>query len=172
MLATERVLFKQRAEVKDMKRKLNIKDDDEDLINQKVRLIVYSMPFRPNIDQRAAQEKANGCATVAASKGGSARYGTEAWHPNPRRLAVAGRCSSREGERNPAGHQSQHRKAYQVERGLCGFHQSSSITLARADIRTFFSSRHHNATADSTILGFFRKYAGFTDGYRGSYVVP
>jgi enhancer of polycomb-like protein len=37
MLATERVLFLQRAEVKDMKRKLNIKDDDEDLINQKVR---------------------------------------------------------------------------------------------------------------------------------------
>ncbi|KAL3495611.1 enhancer of polycomb-like-domain-containing protein [Aspergillus germanicus] len=35
MLATERVLFLQRAEVKDMKRKLNIKDDDEDLINQK-----------------------------------------------------------------------------------------------------------------------------------------
>jgi enhancer of polycomb-like protein len=37
MLATERILFLQRAEVKDMKRKLNIKDDDEDLINQKVR---------------------------------------------------------------------------------------------------------------------------------------
>ncbi|BCS17889.1 enhancer of polycomb-like protein 1 [Aspergillus puulaauensis] len=35
MLATERHLFLQRAEVKDMKRKLNIKDDDEDLINQK-----------------------------------------------------------------------------------------------------------------------------------------
>ncbi|KAL4967315.1 enhancer of polycomb-like protein 1 [Aspergillus stella-maris] len=35
MLATERILFLQRAEVKDMKRKLNIKDDDEDLINQK-----------------------------------------------------------------------------------------------------------------------------------------
>lgn len=32
----ERHLFKQRAEVKEMKRKLNIKDDDEDLINQKV----------------------------------------------------------------------------------------------------------------------------------------
>ncbi|KAI9369483.1 enhancer of polycomb-like-domain-containing protein [Aspergillus egyptiacus] len=35
MLATERLLFLQRAEVKEMKRKLNIKDDDEDLINQK-----------------------------------------------------------------------------------------------------------------------------------------
>ncbi|KAL4872034.1 hypothetical protein BDV12DRAFT_183305 [Aspergillus spectabilis] len=35
MLATERILFMQRAEVKEMKRKLNVKDDDEDLINQK-----------------------------------------------------------------------------------------------------------------------------------------
>lgn len=36
MLAVERTLFMQRNEVKEMKRKLNIKDDDEDLINQKV----------------------------------------------------------------------------------------------------------------------------------------
>lgn len=36
----ERQLFKQRAEVKGMKRKLNIKDDDEDLINQKVKVSV------------------------------------------------------------------------------------------------------------------------------------
>ncbi|PGH03911.1 hypothetical protein AJ80_08613 [Polytolypa hystricis UAMH7299] len=35
VFATERQVFMQRAEVKDMKRKLNIKDDDEDLINQK-----------------------------------------------------------------------------------------------------------------------------------------
>lgn len=37
MLAVERQVFLQRSEVKDMKRKLNVKDDDEDLINQKVR---------------------------------------------------------------------------------------------------------------------------------------
>lgn len=36
MLSMERHLFAQRSEVRDMKRKLNIKDDDEDLINQKV----------------------------------------------------------------------------------------------------------------------------------------
>ncbi|OOF91136.1 hypothetical protein ASPCADRAFT_211418 [Aspergillus carbonarius ITEM 5010] len=35
MLAIERQVFMQRSEVKEMKRKLNIKDDDEDLINQK-----------------------------------------------------------------------------------------------------------------------------------------
>ncbi|KAL3480674.1 enhancer of polycomb-like-domain-containing protein [Aspergillus californicus] len=44
MLATERVLFLQRAEVKDMKRKLNIKDDDEDLINQKPKKKSADMP--------------------------------------------------------------------------------------------------------------------------------
>ena len=36
MFAIERQVFLQRSEVKEMKRKLNIKDDDEDLINQKV----------------------------------------------------------------------------------------------------------------------------------------
>lgn len=36
MLAVERQIFVQRSEVKEMKRKLGIKDDDEDLINQKV----------------------------------------------------------------------------------------------------------------------------------------
>ncbi|PWY82990.1 enhancer of polycomb-like protein 1 [Aspergillus heteromorphus CBS 117.55] len=35
MLSIERQVFMQRSEVKEMKRKLNIKDDDEDLINQK-----------------------------------------------------------------------------------------------------------------------------------------
>ncbi|KAL2828253.1 enhancer of polycomb-like-domain-containing protein [Aspergillus cavernicola] len=44
MLATERVLFLQRAEVKDMKRKLNIKDDDEDLINQKPKKKLADVP--------------------------------------------------------------------------------------------------------------------------------
>ena len=36
MLAIERQVFLQRSEVKEMKRKLDVKDDDEDLINQKV----------------------------------------------------------------------------------------------------------------------------------------
>lgn len=37
MLTLERQMFKQRSEVKEIKRKLGIKGDDEDLINQKVR---------------------------------------------------------------------------------------------------------------------------------------
>lgn len=39
MFVNERQIFEQRAEVKEMKRKLQIKDDDEDLINQKVRIL-------------------------------------------------------------------------------------------------------------------------------------
>ncbi|KAL2815934.1 enhancer of polycomb-like-domain-containing protein [Aspergillus granulosus] len=48
MLATERVLFLQRAEFKDMKRKLNIKDDDEDLINQKPKKKPTVPPTNPH----------------------------------------------------------------------------------------------------------------------------
>ncbi|KAJ5139284.1 uncharacterized protein N7515_004132 [Penicillium bovifimosum] len=52
MLVMERVLFQQRSEVKEMKRKLNIKDDDEDLINQKPKKRVLDMPQqRPNVPQ-------------------------------------------------------------------------------------------------------------------------
>ncbi|KAJ5205499.1 hypothetical protein N7491_003873 [Penicillium cf. griseofulvum] len=52
MLSVERQLFKQRCEVKEMKRKLNIKDDDEDLINQKPKKRVLDMPpQRPNAPQ-------------------------------------------------------------------------------------------------------------------------
>ncbi|KAJ5972795.1 uncharacterized protein N7479_002713 [Penicillium vulpinum] len=52
MLSVERQLFMQRCEVKEMKRKLNIKDDDEDLINQKPKKRVLDMPpQRPNAPQ-------------------------------------------------------------------------------------------------------------------------
>ncbi|KAL3457805.1 enhancer of polycomb-like-domain-containing protein [Aspergillus heterothallicus] len=54
MLATERVLFLQRAEVKDMKRKLNIKDDDEDLINQKPKKKPTEMPPQRNKSPKPA----------------------------------------------------------------------------------------------------------------------
>lgn len=44
MLAVERELFERRAKVKETKRKLGIKGDDEDLINQKVRLPLRTRP--------------------------------------------------------------------------------------------------------------------------------
>ncbi|KAI2791811.1 Enhancer of polycomb-like protein 1 [Penicillium oxalicum] len=46
MLTMERTLFMQRNEVKEMKRKLNIKDDDEDLINQKPKKKAAEAPPR------------------------------------------------------------------------------------------------------------------------------
>lgn len=57
ILVTERQVFIQRAEVKEMKRKHKIKDDDDDLINQKVRehLAHCSMP---DINTRAAKDEA------------------------------------------------------------------------------------------------------------------
>ncbi|KAL4941437.1 hypothetical protein BDV06DRAFT_180660 [Aspergillus oleicola] len=57
MLATERILFLQRAEVKDMKRKLNIKDDDEDLINQKPKKKPMEAPQRPVATQLRMPQK-------------------------------------------------------------------------------------------------------------------
>ncbi|KAJ5628570.1 hypothetical protein N7490_010798 [Penicillium lividum] len=53
MLSMERTLFLQRAEVREMKRKLNIKDDDEDLINQKPKKKQLEIPAgqRPNMPQ-------------------------------------------------------------------------------------------------------------------------
>ncbi|OOQ87466.1 Enhancer of polycomb-like protein 1 [Penicillium brasilianum] len=52
MLGMDRTIFMQRNEVKEMKRKLNIKDDDEDLINQKPKKKTIEMPPRqPNAPQ-------------------------------------------------------------------------------------------------------------------------
>ncbi|KAJ5302170.1 hypothetical protein PENANT_c008G02914 [Penicillium antarcticum] len=52
MLSMEKKIFEQRAQVKEMKRKLNVKDDDEDLINQKPKKRVLEIPQqRPNAPQ-------------------------------------------------------------------------------------------------------------------------
>lgn len=46
MLAVDRLLFEQRAKVKEMKRSLGIKGDDEDLINQKVGRFPLALSWR------------------------------------------------------------------------------------------------------------------------------
>jgi enhancer of polycomb-like protein len=46
LLVINRSIFDQRAKVKEMKRKLRIKTDDEDLINQKVRVCVSEKSIR------------------------------------------------------------------------------------------------------------------------------
>ncbi|OJJ43767.1 hypothetical protein ASPZODRAFT_864327 [Penicilliopsis zonata CBS 506.65] len=59
MLSVERQVFLQRSEVKDMKRKLGIKDDDEDLINQKPKKKPVEVPVvqRPTAPQLRLPQK-------------------------------------------------------------------------------------------------------------------
>lgn len=57
MLSIERQVFLQRSEVKEMKRKLNIKDDDEDLINQKVSAIRKERSTRRKLTRRQPKKK-------------------------------------------------------------------------------------------------------------------
>lgn len=57
MLAVERQIFVQRSEVKDMKRKLGLKDDDEDLVNQKVWRIPSSIYIFLYTDQHQQPKK-------------------------------------------------------------------------------------------------------------------
>ncbi|KAK2764888.1 Enhancer of polycomb-like protein 1 [Arachnomyces sp. PD_36] len=62
MLAVERQVFVQRAEVKEMKRKLGIKDDDEDLINQKPKKKTVDVANinRPAVPQLRIPPRPNG----------------------------------------------------------------------------------------------------------------
>jgi hypothetical protein len=65
MLGIERQIFLQRSEVKEMKRKLGVKDDDEDLINQKVRkegILVASLRYRlTSSSRKRSQWKSQRC---------------------------------------------------------------------------------------------------------------
>ncbi|GBF63333.1 enhancer of polycomb-like protein [Trichophyton mentagrophytes] len=62
VFAAERQLFMQRCEVKEMKRKLGIKDDDEDLINQKPKKKPTEVPViqRPNVPQLRVPSRSTG----------------------------------------------------------------------------------------------------------------
>ncbi|EZF25990.1 hypothetical protein H112_01802 [Trichophyton rubrum D6] len=62
VFAAEKQLFMQRCEVKEMKRKLGIKDDDEDLINQKPKKKPTEVPViqRPNVPQLRVPSRSTG----------------------------------------------------------------------------------------------------------------
>ncbi|OAX81180.1 hypothetical protein ACJ72_04475 [Emergomyces africanus] len=57
LLIAERQVFVQRAEVKEMKRKLGIKDDDDDLVNQRVRIVIRIRPESPLANVVSQQPK-------------------------------------------------------------------------------------------------------------------
>ena len=134
MLAMERQLFLQRAEVKEMKRKLGIKDDDEDLINQKVSF-VNSLLKTTQTDPITAQEKADGDPSWSATQCPSTSLAPQGWPSGSRGFAATGRCPGRKGERDSARYQGEYCQAYQMERGLCGSYPRATFTLARQDIR-------------------------------------
>lgn len=73
LLAVEKQVFVQRSEVKEMKRKLGIKDDDEDLINQKVRTPRW---LRTNsyTDSIAAEKENGRCIKCQPASGTPASY--------------------------------------------------------------------------------------------------
>lgn len=94
VLSTDKMLFKQRADVKETKRKLGIKGDDEDLINQKV-----SVPW-------VARESELTCVTAKEKDRGQSRSRTPSTDTIPDiwtwrswgRHATSGRLASREGK--------------------------------------------------------------------------
>lgn len=120
MLAMERTLFMQRNEVKEMKRKLNIKDDDEDLINQKVSSMTASFDVHPRILTIVAAQEEGDRDASSATQCAPASHAPQAWSPGRRGFATAGGRAIREGERDPSRYQGKYRQAYQVERGFCG----------------------------------------------------
>ena len=150
MLSMERQLFKQRAEVKEMKRKLNIKDDDEDLINQKVRVPALVQKEHMLTPQTAEEKSArhasptSQCSSIAHAPQGRRRC---------RRFAILGGSTGREGERDSARYQAEHHQAHQVERGIRGSHACTTISIPGADIRCGrFPTRIHGATAHPPII--------------------
>lgn len=157
MLAIERQVFLQRSEVKEMKRKLNIKDDDEDLINQKVSPMQSRDRLLHMLMTATAEEEASRSTSCATPGRASTAHAPQGWYTSCRRLTAVGGCSGREGERDSARYQAEYRQAHQVERGLCGFHKSTSLPVARANIRCcFFPPCNHHSTAHATIIGIVR----------------
>ena len=126
MFIIEKQVFQQRAEVKDMKRKLGIKDDDEDLINQKVRhrllgLECLSLTFKAQEEARRCTKFTASCTTTTAS------YISAAWCSGCRGLATAGGSASRKGERNHSRHQAEFAEAFEKEYVSQGFNTNRSI---------------------------------------------
>jgi len=114
VLCVDKMLFKQRAEVKESKRKLGIKGDDEDLINQKVSYLQVQM--RARLIMVSAQEEDRG-------EPRSRPHSTDAL-PRLRpwrawgRPATPRRLAGRESESNPKRNPAERGQAHQVERRI------------------------------------------------------
>jgi hypothetical protein len=122
VLSIDRMLFKQRADVKETKRKLGIKGDDEDLINQKVshtRLGVSSkLTFVTAKEKDCGQSWSRTLTTDPIPHVWSWRAG--------RRHAIVGRLAGREGESNPKRNSTECGETHQMERRICGQNESTT----------------------------------------------
>jgi enhancer of polycomb-like protein len=114
LLSVDKMLFKQRADVKETKRKLGIKGDDEDLINQKVSYPQLRMEARRLIVV-TAQEEDHGeprSRPPHSTDALSPHWPWRAWGRPATSRRLAGRESESNSERDPA----ERGQAHQVER--------------------------------------------------------
>jgi hypothetical protein len=124
VLSTDKMLFKQRADVKETKRKLGIKGDDEDLINQKVyrpRLIMGSKLTHVTAKEEDPGEPRSRSLTTNTL---SNVWPWRSW----RRYAIAGRLAGREGEGHPERNPAERGEAHQMERRICGQNESTTYS--------------------------------------------
>ena len=116
VLSIDKLLFKQRADVKETKRKLGIKGDDEDLINQKVSDTLWAT--RIKLTCVTAKEKDCGESRSRSLTTDSVPH-VWSWRSR-RRHAVIGRLASRKGEGDPEGNSTECGETHQMERRICG----------------------------------------------------
>lgn len=126
LLAYEKQIFVQRMEVKEMKRKLSIKDDDEDLINQKVRKARETLELLQALNEIPAKEKTRRTAEPTASDRSITPDPRKSNWPAWRRSNAAGGLPDGQGERDLEGHQGQHRQACKVERRIHRYDSSTT----------------------------------------------
>ena len=99
VLNIDRTLFQQRAEVKETKRKLGIKGDDEDLVNQKVLMPHIFLLMKANLG--LAQEAHRRAQSWASSLAATVAVADKSWRTR-RRPASARRRTSGEAKSNRA----------------------------------------------------------------------
>ena len=116
ILSVDKMLFKQRLDVKETKRKLGIKGDDEDLINQKVtcpRVVISS-----RLTVVTAEEKDCGQSRSRTHTADTISH-VRSWRVR-RRYAIVGRLAGRESESNPERDSTERGETYKMERRICG----------------------------------------------------
>lgn len=116
VLNIDRTLFQQRVEVKETKRKLGIKGDDEDLVNQKV--VTLHPPLMMKTDLNLAQEADHRAEPWPTSLAATITASAQPWR-TWRRSAFAGRRASRQTKGNRARDRAECPEAYSLERGIC-----------------------------------------------------